>query len=82
MLSMVRGVRRIKVNVGRKRDPFLIEGILVVLFELIGMLDRQLDIAYLFKSANSSSTSVYPFTDGFLAIFSASNIAAIVSLFG
>lgn len=35
-----------------------------------------------FRSANSSSRSVYPFTDGSFAILSASNMAAIVSLLG
>ena len=39
-------------------------------------------VPHVFRSANSSSRSVYPFTAGSFAILSASSIAATVSLLG
>ena len=39
-------------------------------------------ISHAFRSAKSSSRSLYPFTDGSFAIRSASNMALIVSLLG
>ena len=42
----------------------------------------QLACAHDFRSAKSSSRSLYPFTDGSFVILSASDMAAIVSLLG
>lgn len=55
---------------------------LEILFELRGGLDGVLCFSHAFRSAKSSSRSLYPFTDGSFAILSASNMAAIVSLLG
>ena len=55
---------------------------LEILFEQGRGLDRILRLSHAFRSAKSSSKSMYPLTDGSFAILSASNIAAIVSLLG
>src|SRR5699024_5900387 len=55
---------------------------LVVLFESGRVLDGVLCFPHFFRSANNSSRSLYPFTDGSFAILSASSMAAIVSLLG
>ena len=55
---------------------------LVIFSELCGGLDGIFCVLHAFRSANSSSRSVYPFTAGSFAILSASSMAAIVSLLG
>mgnify|MGYP006968308792 CR=1 FL=1 len=60
--------------------PGAVHPLLVVFFELRGGLDRVLCFPHAFRSANSSSRSVYPFTDESFAILSNSNMAASSSL--
>ena len=59
-----------------------LHGELEILFKKGRGLDRVLRLSHAFRSAKSSSKSLYPLTDGSFAILSASNIAAIVSLLG
>ena len=59
-----------------------LHGQLEILFELRGGLDGISCFSHAFRSAKSSSRSLYPFTDGSFAILFASSIAAIVSEFG
>ena len=55
---------------------------LVIFIELCGVLDGIFCVSHAFRSANSSSRSVYLFTAGSFAILSASSMAATVSLPG
>ena len=57
-------------------------GSFVVFFETSCVLDSIFSFFHLFRSANNSSRSLKPFTDGSFAILSASSMAATVSLFG
>ena len=55
---------------------------LVIFLELCGVLDGTFCVSHAFRSANSSSRSVYLFTAGSFAILSASSMTATVTLPG